>query len=69
MLDRKIRYALLPKSGIAVKLLRQQFAQALNTRLKGKRWTGKQEAWFELGVKCLSASSELSEEVVGIRGI
>jgi ATP-dependent RNA helicase DHX29 len=69
VLDRKIRYSLLSKSGIAIKLLRQHFAQALNTRLRGKKWSEQQEAWFELGVRCLSAANDLDEEQVGIVGL
>jgi ATP-dependent RNA helicase DHX29 len=69
VLDRKIRYSLLPKSGIAIKLLRQQFTQALNAKLKGKKWSEQQVAWFELGIRCLSAQKDLSDEQVGIVGL
>ncbi|WVR06931.1 hypothetical protein IAU60_003967 [Kwoniella sp. DSM 27419] len=57
-LDRKIRYHVVPKTAIAIKLLREQFAQVMAVRLRGKKPTDEQERWFELGLKCLKLAEE-----------
>ncbi|OCF41878.1 DEAH box polypeptide 36 [Kwoniella heveanensis CBS 569] len=57
-LDRKIRYHVAPKTAIAIKVLREQFAQVMSVRLRGKVLTEKQEKWFALGLKCLQVPED-----------
>nr|XP_019046467.1 DEAH box polypeptide 36 [Kwoniella bestiolae CBS 10118]OCF25397.1 DEAH box polypeptide 36 [Kwoniella bestiolae CBS 10118] len=66
-LDRKIRYHVSPKTAIAIKLLREQFAAAMSTRLRGKKLTVSQEKWFELGMKCLRVAVNEEEARVGLK--
>ncbi|OCF60762.1 DEAH box polypeptide 36 [Kwoniella mangroviensis CBS 10435] len=66
-LDRKIRYHVSPKTAIAIKLLREQFAAAMSTRLRGKKSTEGQERWFELGMKCLRVAVNEEEARVGLK--
>ncbi|WWD17179.1 hypothetical protein CI109_101617 [Kwoniella shandongensis] len=66
-LDRKIRYNITPKTSLALKKLREQFAQAMTSRLRGRRLNETQEQWFELGLKCLSVGVWTEEELsVGV---
>nr|XP_019011047.1 DEAH box polypeptide 36 [Kwoniella pini CBS 10737]OCF49828.1 DEAH box polypeptide 36 [Kwoniella pini CBS 10737] len=65
-IDRKIRYHVSPKSAIAIKLLREQFALAMSTRLRGKKLTEIQEKWFELGMKSLRVVVNEEEARVGL---
>ncbi|WRT66497.1 uncharacterized protein IL334_003456 [Kwoniella shivajii] len=65
-LDRKIRFNISPKSAIAIKLLREQFAAAMSTRLRGKKLSENQEKWFDLGLKCLKVQVNEDEARVGV---
>ncbi|KAK8864514.1 hypothetical protein IAR55_001764 [Kwoniella newhampshirensis] len=66
-LDRKIRYNISPKTLLALKKLREQFAQAMTSRLRGKQMNEKQEKWFGLGLRCLSVGVWAEEEAsVGV---
>nr|XP_018262834.1 DEAH box polypeptide 36 [Kwoniella dejecticola CBS 10117]OBR84992.1 DEAH box polypeptide 36 [Kwoniella dejecticola CBS 10117] len=65
-IDRKIRYHVWPKSAIAIKLLREQFALAMSTRLRGKKLTESQEKWFELGMRSLRVAENEEEARVGL---
>jgi len=65
--DRKIRYHVEPKSALAIKLLREQFASAMSTRLRGKSLSERQEKWFDLGLICLRTGLwEGEEQTVGM---
>lgn len=49
-----MRYAVNPKTALAIKILRERFAQAMSLSLKGKSWTESQKLWFDLGLKALT---------------
>lgn len=63
-IDRKVRFNVQPKTALAIKRLREQFAVAMSTRLKGKSLSEDQEAWFNLGLECLKTG--LFEVEVGV---
>jgi len=65
-IDRKVRYKIEPKTALAIKRLREQFAAALSTRLRGKRLNEEQEKWFELGLECLKTGRWDQELEVGV---
>ncbi|KAH9054907.1 hypothetical protein EDB87DRAFT_1409639 [Lactarius vividus] len=46
--DRKIRFRIPARTGLALKLLRTQLAAALNERLRNQPMTESQEIWIEL---------------------
>lgn len=52
-IDRKIRWQIEPKTALAIKLLREQFAVAMSMRLRGRVSSESQKKWFELGLECL----------------
>ncbi|KAI5124610.1 hypothetical protein M0805_004220 [Coniferiporia weirii] len=53
IIDRKIRYRLAPKTGIALKHLRAQLAGVLSAQFRGKELTERQQKWNELAVRVL----------------
>ncbi|TFK76976.1 P-loop containing nucleoside triphosphate hydrolase protein [Pluteus cervinus] len=53
-IDRKIRFHLTPKVGIALKALRGQFAGVLECYFSGKPLSDAQRSWYELGLAALS---------------
>ncbi|ORY32822.1 P-loop containing nucleoside triphosphate hydrolase protein [Naematelia encephala] len=65
-LDRKIRYRVEPKTAMAIKVLRENFALAMSARLSGKALSEVQEKWFELGLKCLMTGVYQDEQQVGV---
>jgi len=65
-IDRKIRYNVQPKTAIAIKRLREQFALAMSTRLRGRALSDAQERWFALGLECLRTGLWDQELEVGV---
>lgn len=57
-IDKKLRYRIDPKSALAVKLLRDRFAAAMATRLRGRPLTERQEQWFALALQCIAADGQ-----------
>ncbi|WVQ72381.1 hypothetical protein IAR50_001933 [Cryptococcus sp. DSM 104548] len=53
IIDRRIKYHVAPKTALAIKLIREQFASVMSMRLRGKALSNSQKAWFDLGLKCL----------------
>lgn len=65
-LDRKVRYRVSPKTAMAIKVLREHFAQTMSARFRGKPLSDQQEIWFDLGLKCLVTGLYVDEQQVGV---
>ena len=62
IIDRKIRYQLPPKTASAFKVLRDRFASAMSTRMKGKELDETSENWFKLGIECIAMEVDKEPE-------
>lgn len=51
--DRKIRFRLSPKSGVALKILRNQLSTLLSVQLRGDPLILSQLQWYELAMMVL----------------
>jgi ATP-dependent RNA helicase DHX29 len=49
---------------MAIKLLREQMSGAMSAKLRGRAWSKEQEAWWELGLRCLTVG--LWDDVPGV---
>lgn len=66
-IDRKIRYQIQPKTALAIKGLRNNFASAMSARFRGKQLSEQQLKWFELGLECLRRGLwDDEEQLVGV---
>ncbi|ODN94181.1 DEAH box polypeptide 36 [Cryptococcus wingfieldii CBS 7118] len=61
IIDRRIKYNVAPKTALAIKLIREQFASVMSMRLRGKTLSNSQRTWFDLGLKCLVAGLDEEE--------
>ncbi|WVN88411.1 uncharacterized protein L203_103620 [Cryptococcus depauperatus CBS 7841] len=69
ILDRKIKYHIQPKLSIAIKHIREQFAQAMSQRFRGRKLTAEQQEWLDLGIKYLIMGIEEQKEEQGRVGV
>lgn len=66
VIDRKIKFRVPPKTGIALKMLRSQLADAMAAQIRREELTEQQLRWFDLAMRILGKIKPLEEETAGL---
>ncbi|CAA7266563.1 unnamed protein product [Cyclocybe aegerita] len=61
-IDRKIKYSLPPKTGVALKILRDQLSSLLAHQYQGKALTSNQRLWKEIGLLALGRTKIVDKD-------